>query len=137
MRSNQSKRSSSTTTSGPFWSVLSRVSAWTVGDLGQTGWLYAFLRRRRGQTHARTGISNPAPSSGESANFRSLSRWRASNAPAPRLCAGVKIIAFHRRDASDVQRAIDHRSSRTPVQLVASLFAAIYPLGREITRGDQ
>jgi len=49
----------------------------------------------------------------------------------------VNIIAFHRRDASDVQHAIDHRSSRTPVQLVGSVFVAIYPLGREITRGDQ
>jgi len=49
----------------------------------------------------------------------------------------VNIIAFHWRDASDVQRAIDHRSSRTPVQLVGSVFVAIYPLGREITRGDQ
>jgi hypothetical protein len=45
----------------------------------------------------------------------------------------VNIIAFHRRDASDVQRAIDHGSSRTPVQLVGSLLEASDPLRREIT----
>src|SRR5215831_6575059 len=59
-----------------------------------------------------TGISNPVPSSGESANFRSLSRWRASNTPAPRLFAGVKIIAFHRRDATGARsRIVAHAGS--------------------------
>jgi len=55
-------------------------------------------------------------------------------------CTGASFICWrenhfvHRRDATDVQRAIDHGSSRTPVQLVGSLFKASYPLGWEITR---
>src|SRR5215469_18694150 len=65
-----------------------------------------------GNSERETSSLLTVSSSGESANFRSLSRWRASNAPAPLLSAGVKIIALHRRDASDVQQAIDHGSSR-------------------------
>jgi len=91
----------------------------------------AFVRGLEAPNSRGTESSNPFSSSGQSANFRSLSRWR--DAPAPRLFAGVNIIAFHRRDAGDVQRAIDHRSSRTPAQLVGSLFEASDPLGREIT----
>jgi len=72
----------------------------------------AFVRGLEAPNSRGTESSNPFSSSGQSANFRSLSRWR--DAPALRLSAGVNIIAFHRRDAGDVQRAIDHRSSRTP-----------------------
>jgi len=52
--------------------------------------------------HRGTEFSNAAPASGESANFRSLSRGARQMHRRLILFAGVKIIAFHRRDATDV-----------------------------------
>jgi hypothetical protein len=66
--------------------------------------------------HRGTGSSNPVPSSGESANFRSLSRWR--DAPAPRLSA-----ACNRPSITDCRAR----------RLSLSVLCSSDPLGREIT----